>query len=83
MQRALITHDFSLTYVGENNSRSTPLMYSITGMWSALAGSILLWGIILGVYVTAMVWRFRAGPTTSWWPGPRSSCTWCAPSSSA
>ena len=29
-------------------------------MWSALAGSILLWGIILGVYVTAMVWRFRS-----------------------
>ncbi len=60
MQRALITHDFSLTYVADNNSRSTPLLYSITGMWSALAGSILLWGVILGIYVTAMVWRFRA-----------------------
>ncbi|MGA2835189.1 MAG: heme lyase CcmF/NrfE family subunit [Acidimicrobiales bacterium] len=60
MQRALITHDFSLTYVADNNSRSTPLLYSITGMWSALAGSILLWGIILGGYATAMVWRFRA-----------------------
>jgi cytochrome c-type biogenesis protein CcmF len=60
MQRALITHDFSLTYVADNNSRSTPLIYSITGMWSALAGSILLWGVILGIYVTAMVWRFRA-----------------------
>jgi cytochrome c-type biogenesis protein CcmF len=60
MQRALVTHDFSLTYVADNNSRSTPLIYSITGMWSALAGSILLWGITLGIYVTAMVWRFRA-----------------------
>jgi len=60
MQRALVTHDFSLSYVAENNSRSTPLIYSITGMWSALAGSILLWGITLGIYVTAMVWRFRA-----------------------
>ncbi len=60
MQRALITHDFSLTYVADNNSRSTPLLYSITGMWSALAGSILLWGIVLGGYTTAMVWRFRA-----------------------
>jgi len=60
MQRALVTHDFSLTYVADNNSRSTPLLYSITGMWSALAGSILLWGITLGIYVTAMVWRFRA-----------------------
>ena len=35
MQRALVTHDFSLTYVADNNSRSTPLIYSITGMWSA------------------------------------------------
>ena len=60
MQRALVTHDFSLTYVADNNSRSTPLLYSITGMWSALAGSILLWGVILGGYATAMVWRFRS-----------------------
>ena len=60
MQRALITHDFSLTYVADNNSRSTPILYSITGMWSALAGSILLWGLILGLYATAMVWRFRS-----------------------
>ena len=60
MQRALVTHDFSLTYVADNNSRSTPLIYSITGMWSALAGSILLWGVILGGYATAMVWRFRS-----------------------
>ena len=59
MQRALVTHDFSLAYVADNNSRSTPLIYSITGMWSALAGSILLWGVILGIYVTGVVWRFR------------------------
>ncbi len=29
------------------------------GMWSALAGSILLWGLILSGYIVAMVWRFR------------------------
>jgi len=59
MEHALVTHDFSLVYVADNNSRSTPLLYSITGMWSALEGSILLWGVILGGYATAMVWRFR------------------------
>ncbi len=59
MERALVTHDFSLTYVADNNSRTTPLLYSITGMWSALAGSILLWAVVLGGYATAMVWRFR------------------------
>ena len=35
------------------------MLYSITGLWSALAGSILLWGVVLGGYATAMVWRFR------------------------
>ena len=59
MEHALLTHDFSLSYVAANNSRSTPWLYSITGLWSALAGSILLWGVVLGGYATAMVWRFR------------------------
>ena len=59
MEHALLTHDFSLTYVAANNSRDTPVLYSITGLWSALAGSILLWGVVLGGYATAMVWRFR------------------------
>ena len=59
MEHALLTHDFSLAYVAQNNSRDTPVLYSITGLWSALAGSILLWGLVLGGYATAMVWRFR------------------------
>jgi len=69
MERALITHDFSIVFVAENNSRQTPLLYSITGMWSALAGSILLWGLILSGYAAAMVWRFRrrsADPLVGW-----------------
>ena len=59
MEHALLTHDFSLSYVAANNSRNTPWLYSFTGLWSALAGSILLWGVVLGGYVTAAVWRFR------------------------
>jgi cytochrome c-type biogenesis protein CcmF len=59
MERALITHDFSLAYVAQNNSRETPLLYSITGMWSALEGSILLWALILAGYLAAMAYRFR------------------------
>ncbi|HEX2038883.1 MAG TPA: cytochrome c biogenesis protein CcsA, partial [Acidimicrobiales bacterium] len=59
MQRALLTHDFSLQYVAENNSRSTPVLFSITGMWSALEGSILLWALVLAGYLAAMVRHFR------------------------
>ena len=36
MQFALLTHNFSLAYVAENNATFTPILYSITGMWSAL-----------------------------------------------
>jgi len=69
MEHALITHDFSLAYVAANNSRETPLLFSITGMWSALQGSILLWALILAGYAAAMGWKFRrrAGdPLVGW-----------------
>jgi cytochrome c-type biogenesis protein CcmF len=59
MEHALVTHDFSLVFVAQNNSTVTPLLYSITGMWSALAGSILLWGLILAVVSSIFVWRYR------------------------
>src|SRR3974390_938847 len=66
MEHALVTHDFSLVYVADNNARATPLIYSITGLWSALAGSILLWGLALSVYTGILVWRYRRR-----WADPR------------
>jgi cytochrome c-type biogenesis protein CcmF len=59
MEHALVTHDFALVFVAENNSTVTPLLYSITGLWSALAGSILLWGLVLSVVTSVFVWRYR------------------------
>ncbi len=59
MEHALVTHDFALAFVAENNSTVTPLLYSITGLWSALAGSILLWGLVLSVVTSVFVWRYR------------------------
>jgi cytochrome c-type biogenesis protein CcmF len=69
MQRALITHDFSLRYVADNNSVSTPLLFCITGMWSALEGSILLWALVLSGYMAAVTHRFRdrqTDPMVGW-----------------
>ncbi|HEX9968498.1 MAG TPA: heme lyase CcmF/NrfE family subunit, partial [Acidimicrobiales bacterium] len=69
MQRALVTHDFSLQYVAENNARATPLLYSITGMWSALEGSILLWGLVLAGYLAVAVRHFKdraTDPLVGW-----------------
>jgi cytochrome c-type biogenesis protein CcmF len=46
MEFALVTHNFSLAYVAENNATFTPLLYSITGLWSALEGSLMLWVLV-------------------------------------
>lgn len=59
MEWALITHDFSIRYVAENNARSTPLLFTVTGLWAALEGSILLWVLILAVYIALTVRHFR------------------------
>jgi len=69
MQRALITHDFTLAYVDNNDSTFTPLVYRVTAMWSALAGSVLLWALVLSGYLAAMWVRFRhrrAEPVIVW-----------------
>jgi len=60
MQYALITHDFALAYVAENNATFTPLLYSITGMWSALEGSLLLWMLLLSALIVGVVRYYRA-----------------------
>ncbi|RKH36620.1 heme lyase CcmF/NrfE family subunit [Corallococcus sicarius] len=59
MVEALINHDFSVKYVAQVGSRATPLIYTIVSLWSALEGSILFWGLIMGVYVAAFAWVHR------------------------
>ena len=59
MEFALITHDFALAYVAENNATFTPLLYSITGLWSALEGSLLLWVLIQFAVIAGVVFYYR------------------------
>ncbi|WAS89414.1 heme lyase CcmF/NrfE family subunit [Corallococcus sp. NCRR] len=59
MVEALINHDFSVKYVAQVGSRATPLIYTIVSLWSALEGSILFWGLIMGVYLAAFAWVHR------------------------
>lgn len=56
---AFLVHDFALSYVADNNARQTPLLYDISGMWSALQGSILLWGLVLAGYLALLARRLR------------------------
>ena len=58
MVYALVTHDFSVHYVAQVGSRATPLVYTVVSLWSALEGSILFWGAILGPS-----WRWSPSPT--------------------
>ena len=69
MEWALLSHDFSIRYVAENNARATPLLFTITGLWAALEGSILLWALILAGYLAFTAHRFRdrlADPMVGW-----------------
>jgi cytochrome c-type biogenesis protein CcmF len=69
MERALITHDFSLAYVAANGSRETPLLFTISSLWGALAGSILLWALVLSLYTAGVVVKFRkraTDPLVAW-----------------
>ncbi len=59
MQHALSTRDYSLAYVQKVGSRTTPTLYNVAAMWSALEGSILLWVLILSACTAAVAWRFR------------------------
>jgi cytochrome c-type biogenesis protein CcmF len=56
---ALVTHDFSVGYVAQVGSRSTPLMYTIISLWGALEGSILFWAWVLAMYGAAVVYLNR------------------------
>jgi cytochrome c-type biogenesis protein CcmF len=56
---ALVTHDFSVSYVAQVGSRSTPLLYTIISLWSALEGSILFWGWVLAGYSAAAIYLNR------------------------
>lgn len=59
MQRALITRDYSIAYIQQVGSDDTPAIYNFAAMWSALEGSILLWGLTLSGFTAAVAWRFR------------------------
>jgi cytochrome c-type biogenesis protein CcmF len=52
---ALITSDFSFTYVSAFTSRELPLTYKVTALWGGQEGSLLLWLLVLTGYGAAAV----------------------------
>ena len=57
MEGALLTHDFSVLYVAENNALETPVFFTAISLWAALAGSILLWALVLAGATAYVAWR--------------------------
>jgi len=59
MLAALLADDFSLRYVATNSSRATPTFFKVLALWSADEGSLLLWNLVLGGYLSAVAFSFR------------------------
>ncbi len=60
LEIALIRSDFSVRYVANSSSLSTPLVFRIIGLWGALEGSILFWQWLLALFLTLVAvvhWR--------------------------
>ena len=59
LARLFIAHDFSLQYVAEHSSRSTPMLYKFTSVWAGQSGSLLLWVWVQSIYTAGVVFTNR------------------------
>ena len=69
MERALITRDFTVKFVADNGSSTTPPVFNVATLWSALEGSILLWALVLCGYAVAVAIKFRGLQPVALWAG--------------
>ena len=67
MERALITRDFTVKFVADHGSSTTPAVFNVATLWSALEGSILLWTLVLCGYAVVVAVKFGGrGPVALW-----------------
>jgi cytochrome c-type biogenesis protein CcmF len=57
MVTALLQRDFTVKYVDQVGSVDVPDYIAVISLWSALEGSILFWGLVLGLYT---LWFLRS-----------------------
>jgi len=50
LEWAILTDDFSVSYVANHSSASNPLWVKLVTPWAALEGSILLWALLQAAY---------------------------------
>ena len=51
---AFVANDFSVQYVASHSNTRLPLQYRIAGAWGGHEGSLLLWCVMLGVWMSAV-----------------------------
>lgn len=52
----LATDRFEVRYVAENSRLDQPFVYKLTALWGGMAGSLLLWTVILCLYSAVAAW---------------------------
>jgi cytochrome c-type biogenesis protein CcmF len=55
MVYALLARDFTVSYVTQVGSRSVPDWVAVVSLWSSLEGSLLFWGLVMGLYVVGAI----------------------------
>jgi cytochrome c-type biogenesis protein CcmF len=51
---SFVANDFSVQYVAMHSNSRLPLQYRISGAWGGHEGSLLLWCVMLGVWMSAV-----------------------------
>ena len=51
---AFVSNDFSVQYVAQHSNSALPLHYRVAGAWGGHEGSLLLWCLMLGVWMSAV-----------------------------
>src|SRR5215210_6444810 len=57
---ALLTSDFSFSYVASYTSANLPTVYKLTAFWGGQSGSLLFWALILSLYSAIATFTNRA-----------------------
>ena len=66
MEIALLTDDFSVSYVAETSRTTSPVWVKIVTLWAALEGSLILWGWLLSGYWALLTLVAPNSPLRPW-----------------
>jgi len=66
MESALLTDDFSVSYVAQHSRISSPVWVKVVTLWAALEGSILLWAWLLSGYTALVAAVAALSPLRPW-----------------